>query len=81
METPRIIPNGYLTNHDLVTMFGVTLPCIYKWRRYKGLPFLRVAGYENAPIRYDWPEISEWAKDNNKRIKNDKPLKKLGLHS
>lgn len=77
METARVIQNDYLTNHDLMEMFRVGLPCIYKWRRYKGMPFLRISSYGNAPIRYDCVEICEWAKENNKKIKNPQPLERI----
>jgi hypothetical protein len=58
----------WVTTGHLVQLFRRIPLTIGNWRRYEGLPYVRIPGDGADAIRYDLRQVTAWAKKHGKRI-------------
>jgi len=63
-ENRTIIGESLLDQDTIARAFGVTSMTILKWRTEKGLPFTQLSSNGRAPIKFNYEEVTRWAKNN-----------------
>ena len=69
-----------LDSNNLARMFVKSDLTILNWRKFNGLPHVRILNTTKYNIRYDINDVLDWAVDNKKKVDPDMIPKELISH-
>lgn len=67
-----------LTIQDVCRRFSITRNTLLNWRTKHNFPEIRISGNKQDSIRFDEEQITMWATQNPKRVKNDASRSRSG---